>query len=104
MYSVTSWLGLIGFEDNPTTAIVLHFFKMFVMGSLPFFAANSDVSGGSSLIAPPSERRHSERSGESLFGFVSPLVPHHFLLFRRVASSPFFGALGARFIIACAIA
>src|SRR6266851_5214015 len=33
MYSVTPWLGRIGFEDNPTTAIVLLSLSIFVIGS-----------------------------------------------------------------------
>src|SRR6266568_4688886 len=50
MYSVTSWLGRIGFDDNPTTAIVLHFFRISAIGSAPRFAANSEPSGTSTLI------------------------------------------------------
>jgi hypothetical protein len=38
MYSDTSWLGRIGFDDNPTTAIVLDLLKMPAMGSPPPFA------------------------------------------------------------------
>src|SRR6266568_2437474 len=33
MYSDTSWLGRIGLEDNPTTAIVLLSLNIFVIGS-----------------------------------------------------------------------
>ena len=51
MYSDTAWLGRIGFEDNPTTAIVLHFCKISEIGSVPFLAPNSDPSGTSTLIA-----------------------------------------------------
>src|SRR5437764_1808086 len=44
MYSETSWLGRIGFEDNPTTAIALHLLKISAIGSAPL-ASNSDPSG-----------------------------------------------------------
>src|SRR5205823_13005812 len=51
MYSDTSWLGRIGFDDNPTTAIVLYLRKMPAIGSPPLCAPNSDPSGTSTLIA-----------------------------------------------------
>src|SRR5215469_14023014 len=51
MYSETSWLGRLGFDDNPTTAIVLYLLKMSAIGSPRPFTANSDPSGSSTLIA-----------------------------------------------------
>src|SRR5207249_10538819 len=47
MYSVTPWLGRIGFEDSPTTAIVLYFFR----SSRIVSALASAPSGSSTLIA-----------------------------------------------------
>src|SRR5436305_13611562 len=51
MYSVTSWLGRVGFDDNPTTAIVLHFCSISAIGSAPLFAAKSEPSGTRTFIA-----------------------------------------------------
>src|SRR5258708_1635180 len=49
MYSVTPKLGRIGFEDNPTTAMVLYFFRILRMAS----AFASAPPGSSVLIARP---------------------------------------------------
>src|SRR5277367_2062329 len=49
MYSVTLQLGRAGFEDNPTTAIVLYLFRISRIGS----AAAITPSGNNTLIAPP---------------------------------------------------
>src|SRR5438046_3220422 len=51
MYSVTPWLGRIGFEDSPTTAIVLLSSKTFVIASPSRCRLISAPSGMSTLIA-----------------------------------------------------
>src|SRR5260370_16680395 len=51
MYSVTPWLGRIGFEDNPTTAIVLNFFRISRIVSAPGCVKESAPSGTKILIA-----------------------------------------------------
>src|SRR5438876_10387384 len=53
MYSVTPWLGRIGFEDNPTTAIVLYFFSSSRIASVPGCPKEFPPSGRSTLIARP---------------------------------------------------
>src|SRR5215472_5847316 len=75
MYSVTSKLCRIVFEDKPTTAIVLHSFRISVMGSLPSLVRNSEPSGTRTLIA--SQTRPSLLVSLSL----APLPPNifHFL-------------------------
>src|SRR5689334_10494779 len=55
MYSVTSWLGRIGFDDNPTTAIVLHFLKISATGSALPCGTKLELSGTNTLIAPSTQ-------------------------------------------------
>src|SRR6266852_4481906 len=95
MYSVTSWLGRIGFEDNPTTAIVLQLFKISAMGSAPLLAPNSDLSGTSTLIA--SRVRPSRRRGKGALRRVPALpipapaptnISHFLLVFRWKSERP----------------
>src|SRR5260370_9801310 len=54
MYSVTPWLGRIGFEDNPTTAIVLLSLSIFVIGSPSPRPPVSAPPGMCTLMAWPS--------------------------------------------------
>src|SRR2546430_11423230 len=53
MYSVTPWLGRIGFEDNPTTAMVLLSSRIFVIASPSRCPLISAPSGMSTLMAWP---------------------------------------------------
>src|SRR6516162_146301 len=101
MYSDTSWLGRMGFDDNPTAAIVLHFFRISWIASTPRVAANSEPSGTSTLIVLSSSSRRA-LCGNSLFPYFRGAYGagfHHArvtesLLLERVANSPF----PARFI------
>src|SRR6267142_129452 len=52
MYSVTPELGRIGFEDNPTTAILLYFFRSSRIASPLACAHTFALPGSSTLIAP----------------------------------------------------
>src|SRR5271169_1946051 len=61
MYSVTPKLGRVGFEDNPTTAIVLYLFRICRIGS----AEALTPSGNNTLIVPPAR----------LFPLASPKHP-----------------------------
>src|SRR5438552_220436 len=53
MYSVTPWLGRIGFEDSPTTAIILLSPSIFVIGSTSARPPISAPPGTRTLIARP---------------------------------------------------
>src|SRR5712672_3866472 len=52
MYSVTPKLGRIGFDDNPTTAIVLYCFRSSRIASELAGVLASELSGRRTLIAP----------------------------------------------------
>src|SRR5260370_41942138 len=62
MYSATPWLARIGFEDNPTTAIVLYFLRISRIVSAPGCLEKSAPSGTKILIAPR-VRLHRRASG-----------------------------------------
>src|SRR5437763_13495590 len=53
MYSVTPWLVRSGFEDSPTTAIVLSFLRSSRIASAPGCPKAFGPSGSSTLMAWP---------------------------------------------------
>src|SRR5260370_38896297 len=92
MYSVTPWLGRIGFEDNPTTAIVLNFFRISRIVSAPGCVKESAPSGTKILIAlrvHPCLRasRSPAPWPTNIFHFLPPSPPKSLSL-RRIPPTP----------------